>query len=674
VNEEGSSLLQKKKSEIISKNFDLFLSANSIPIFDCFLQSIASNRQKQTCKVEYKNFDGSYLTITLQGSLSEEKDLLQLFVSESSIGIDSYQQQFEDISNVGNIGRWELDLVRNTLHWSKKIYEIFEIDPERFLPSYESFLSKVHPEDREKVNQTYYNSLLEQRKYEIEHRLLLEDGRIKWVRENCESTFDMEGKPIKSVGTCQDITKLKEIEIFLQKSEADYYTLVENTSSLVWSCDRNCNFTYLNPAWENVLGYTREEMLDRSYAEFQPESISLRDGESIKKFNLSGEVTKTGYETTYLTKGGEERYLIFYPTAIFDDRGVVIGSHGTAIDITHKRILDLKLEETYFELGQRQYAIDQHAIVAITNLEGDIIYANRQFCQISKYSREELLGKNHRIINSGFHPPEFFKDLYKTIKQGITWHGEIKNKAKDGSHYWVSTTIAPIKNAKGEIEKYLSIRTDITEIKEADEKIQILLNEKSIILIEVHHRIKNNMNTIYSLLRMEANLQEESSQKTILLDASNRVRSMMLLYDKLYRSENTEAISIKEYFPALISDIINIFPNKDVIKTDIHLESVIVSAKKLSSIGIIINELVTNSMKYSFLDKESGKISFCAKLLNQSLVLSYEDDGIPIDSNINFQSTNSFGLNLISMLIQQLKGTVKIERNLGTKYVMEFKI
>ncbi|ABZ93696.1 Conserved hypothetical protein [Leptospira biflexa serovar Patoc strain 'Patoc 1 (Ames)'] len=175
--------------------------------------------------------------------------------------------------------------------------------------------------------------------------------------------------------------------------------------------------------------------------------------------------------------------------------------------------MDNKLEEIYFELGQRQFAIDQHAIVAITNLNADIIYANRKFCEISKYSRNELIGKNHRIINSGYHPADFFKNLYKTIKSSKTWHGEIRNKAKDGSFYWVATTIAPIKNARGEIEKYLSIRTDITEIKEADEKIKSLLKEKALILIEVHHRIKNNMNTIYSLLKIEANSQEDKAHK-----------------------------------------------------------------------------------------------------------------------------------------------------------------
>ncbi|TGL17541.1 PAS domain S-box protein, partial [Leptospira levettii] len=276
-------------------------------------------------------------------------------------------------------------------------------------------------------------------------------------------------------------------------------------------------------------------MLNHPFLDFQPSLIAARDKKAFDKFSLGDfDAIKHGYETLFITKSGETKFLVFYPSPIFNSSGEFKGSHGTANDVTFKRTVDAKLEEIYFELGQRQYAIDQHAIVAITDLNADIIYVNKKFCEISKYTRDELIGENHRIINSGYHPPEFFKNLYKTIKSGNTWHGEIKNRAKDGRFYWVATTIAPIKNARGEIAKYLSIRTDITEIKEADEKIKSLLNEKALILIEVHHRIKNNMNTIYSLLKMEANSQEDILHKSILLDASNRVRSMMLLYDKLY--------------------------------------------------------------------------------------------------------------------------------------------
>ncbi|TGM48093.1 PAS domain S-box protein [Leptospira biflexa] len=677
INLEGQKLLGITNSDLVMKPIELILDKNSKEIFYEFLNRLKFERQTQPCLIDVCTSKDSIKKLSLYGKYLIHEENIQLIAIESSTDTESkysYKQEFEDISNVAQVGRWELDLITEKLNWSNKIYEIFELNPADFQPSYETFLAVIHPEDRIHVNQAYSKSLIDKQEYEIEHRLIMGDGRIKWVRETCYSIFDPFEQPIKSIGTCQEITKQKELEIHLQESEKNYSNLVENTASLVWSLDECGHFNFLNPAWEKSLGYSKEEMVNRPFSDFQPSDISIRDQKAFRKFSLDGEIAKMGYETSFLAKNGDRKYLIFYPTPIFNEKGDFIGSHGTANDVTFKRNLDNKLEEIYFELGQRQFAIDQHAIVAITNLNADIIYANRKFCEISKYSRNELIGKNHRIINSGYHPSDFFKNLYKTIQSGKTWHGEIRNKAKDGSFYWVATTIAPIKNARGEIEKYLSIRTDITEIKEADEKIKSLLKEKALILIEVHHRIKNNMNTIYSLLKIEANSQEDKAHKTILLDASNRVRSMMLLYDKLYRSENTDAISIKDYFPILISEILNIFPNQKNIQTDIQVESIEISAKILSSIGIIINELVTNTMKYSFQERQSGKISFSAKKENQLLVICYEDDGKPIDSTIELHSSNSFGLNLISMLVKQLKGNVHIERALGTKYRIEIKV
>jgi len=223
------------------------------------------------------------------------------------------------------------------------------------------------------------------------------------------------------------------------------------------------------------------------------------------------------------------------------------------------------------------------------------------------------------------------------------------------------------------ILKMVSIRAaGELERKQGEEEIKKQLAEKETILKEVHHRIKNNMNTISGLLTLQANSVKESSAIAVLQDAGYRIQSMSLLYDKLYQSPVYTELSIKEYLFNLVDEVVANFPNNSKVRIEKDLQDFVLDIKHLQPIGIIVNELLTNIMKYAFTGRDWGTIAVSAVNDGGRVLISVRDDGIGIPQNISFGNATGFGLHLVHALAQQLEGTLRIERGNGTKVVLEF--
>lgn len=254
---------------------------------------------------------------------------------------------------------------------------------------------------------------------------------------------------------------------------------------------------------------------------------------------------------------------------------------------------------------------------------------------------------------------------------------ELRLVRQDGTSFWAHLSASSVQDfsvstdEKEAVFLYRVVMSDISEVKLASEKIKNLLHEKEIILKEVHHRIKNNMNTISSLLALQAEISKDSSAFEALNDAGSRVRSMMLLYNKLYESVDYNNISVEEFFPSLIDQIVAIFPNSKSVTIVKHIENIVLNSQKLQPIGIIINELLTNMMKYAFAGRESGQITLSVSKKGDAVIIIVEDDGIGIPESVDIDHSAGFGLNLVRMLMEQIDGTVRIERNNGTKFILE---
>ena len=178
-------------------------------------------------------------------------------------------------------------------------------------------------------------------------------------------------------------------------------------------------------------------------------------------------------------------------------------------------------EQSLTRLEEMRYALDQAAIVATTDQTGRITFVNDKFCEISQYPRDALLGQDHRIINSGYHPPEFMRDLWRTIAQGRIWRGEIRNRAKDGSYYWVDTTIVPMLDERGKPRQYMAIRSDITQRKAAEAKLaeQGALAQLGQLAAVVAHEVRNPLAGVKGTLQVLRSRPTAEPQDRAVMDA-----------------------------------------------------------------------------------------------------------------------------------------------------------
>jgi PAS domain S-box-containing protein len=268
------------------------------------------------------------------------------------------------------------------------------------------------------------------------------------------------------------------------------------------------------------------------------------------------------------------------------------------------------VEPSVNELEQIRFALDQSAIVAITDVPGRIKYVNDKFCEISKYSREELLGQDHRILNSGHHSKDFIRSLWRTIAQGHLWRGELRNRAKDGTYYWVDTTIVPFLNEQGKPWQYMAIRYDITERKRHEQKLQEQATLASLgeMAAVVAHEVRNplagirgGIQLLSSMLPVPGEGQDFIREIVERIDALNAVIEDLLAFARL-RQPRMAPVDLS----SLLSDVVkglSYDPNLTGVRWNLKIASDVVANADVNQLRSLFTNVLMNAAQATSVGK-----------------------------------------------------------------------
>lgn len=504
--------------------------------------------------------------------------------------------------------------------------------------------------------------------FEVEH--YHRNGHSFPLSVSC-NVIRIDGKPY-FLGFHQDITERRRTESLLKLSEAKYRALVESTDTGFLILDGSGRVTDANPEYVRLTGHEAlGDILGRTVIEWTAEHHKAKNAEAVARCARDGFIRNLDID--YADGSGRVIPVEINATVIGSGESLRIVS--LCRDITERRRAEDALHES--EEKYRRLVETSADWVWAIDLEGNHTFSNNAVHELLGYRADEILGASaYPMIHKDDGPP--VKNMVREcIENKSGWRNvSIRWLHRDGSLRSFESTAAPVLDNEGRVTGFSGIDRDVTERRAAEEKIKMLLEEKELLLKEVHHRIKNNMNTVTGLMGLQSEVLTEPSARGAINDTIGRVNSMMLLYDKLYRSDNFRELSFGEYTAPLVGEIIGYFPNCGTVRTEINIDDFMIDSTKLSQVGIIINELVTNAMKYAFAGRESGLIKVFASARNGGVTVSVEDDGVgmPCPDDAGGAVQKGFGLRLVDMMTLQLCGRIRIERAPGTKFILEFNL
>lgn len=456
-------------------------------------------------------------------------------------------------------------------------------------------------------------------------------------------------------------------------AEEKYRNLFENANDAIVITDTQDRILSWNKSAESIFGWGADELPEKKLFDVVVPQRLHTEINNIKNDVISGSRTR-GFDFINLHKTGKEIDVSMTMSPLLDSDNKIIGMSSIIRDITQRKLAEEALRKS--EEQFRSLIENSSDIITILGEAGIIYYLSPSIERSFGYKPQELIGQNISVFIHPDDMPHFTDVFMEKIKNpNITSSIEVRALHKDSS--WrilesIGKKLPPDLAVTGMV---LNSR-DITERKQAEEQIRSSLHEKEVLLREVHHRVKNNMQIISSLLRLQSDFSKDKNIIEMFNESRNRIISMSLVHEKLYRSKDFTKIDLKGYIIDLVNGLFQSYGiNMSKIALNANVEDIPLGIDSAIPCGLIINELVTNSLKHAFPGDRKGEIKVILHLtLDNMIELVVSDNGIGIPENLDIKNVKSLGLHLVTMLAEdQLNGSMDINRNIGTEFTIKFR-
>ncbi|HRG38790.1 MAG TPA: histidine kinase dimerization/phosphoacceptor domain -containing protein, partial [Bacteroidia bacterium] len=398
---------------------------------------------------------------------------------------------------------------------------------------------------------------------------------------------------------------------------------------------------------------------------------------SVMKKLASGQIEKTTFEKRYLHKTGKVINANIATSLVVD----ALGNPSHIISIFQNITEKVKLEHDRQSQSARHNAIIESSshIIWTTDKQMCLTSFNKNYASdlMKHYNVPAYIGLSvvsvKVVLTEEYN--NYWLKKYEAVLRGEHQYFETKMIDRQNNVVWREIFLNPIFDELGNLVEVAGIGLDITEKKLANEQIHNSLQEKEVLLKEVHHRVKNNLQVISSILNLQSSYVKDQSTLNILKESQDRIKSMAFIHESLYQTKDFSSINFSEYVVNLSQNLLHSYSSLEhEIKLNLDIQNVFLNLDLAIPCGLIINEIVSNALKYAFVDKmENAEIMIKMHLVGEDLQLQIRDNGVGLPEHIDYRNTESLGLQLVVTLVDQLNGNIELDSTAGAHYNILFK-